>query len=233
MHNIIKWEEGWSGDEALRFVGTRCSEAGAPYASGKELEEDIPSDWFGALNSVAQKTEIGRLFCHDCFEDWRYGAIDDVASTKVAAAIRRLRARDDALEVLDLRNEGPLGWELAGVLGAAAGHSITLVSLDVASCEIGDRGCAALCTALLHGTAGVGGTTGPPYVQQLSEECPVPLSCCRVRRVAGRAVSDIRRGPHRHGLLILATAGHTGGLVGPLLLRKLGWLGASVVFVVL
>ena len=150
-------EEGWSGDEALRFVGTRCSEAGAPYASGKELEEDIPSDWFGALNSVAQKTEIGRLFCHDCFEDWRYGAIDDVASTKVAAAIRRLRARDDALEVLDLRNEGPLGWELAGVLGAAAGHSITLVSLDVASCEIGDRGCAALCTALLHGTAGVGG----------------------------------------------------------------------------
>ena len=84
-------------------------------------------------------------------------AIDDVASTKVAAAIRRLRARDDALEVLDLRNEGPLGWELAGVLGAAAGHSITLVSLDVASCEIGDRGCAALCTALLHGTAGVGG----------------------------------------------------------------------------
>ena len=50
-----------------------------------------------------------------------------------------------------------MGWELAGVLGAAAGHSITLVSLDVASCEIGDRGCAALCTALLHGTAGVGG----------------------------------------------------------------------------
>ena len=128
-------EEGWSGDEALRFVGTRCSEAGAPYASGKELEEDIPSDWFAALNSVAQKTEIGRLFCHDCFEDWRYGASDDVASTKVAAAIRRLRARDDALEVLDLRNEGPLGWELAGVLGAAAGHSITLVSLDVASCQ--------------------------------------------------------------------------------------------------
>ena len=43
-----------------------------------------------------------------------------------------------------------------GRFRAAAGHSITLFP-DVASCEIGDRGCAALCTALLHGTAGVGG----------------------------------------------------------------------------
>ena len=36
------------GDEALRFVGTRCSEARA-LGSGKELEEDIPGDWCEAL----------------------------------------------------------------------------------------------------------------------------------------------------------------------------------------
>ena len=35
-------EEGWSGDEALRFVGTRCSEAGAPYAYRKGVGRRYP-----------------------------------------------------------------------------------------------------------------------------------------------------------------------------------------------
>ena len=150
-------EEGWSCEEALNFVGDRASEAGRPFAGRGDLRAIIPEEWLHTLDTLAGKTHMGRLFCHDCFEDWRYGAIDDVSSTKVAAAVRRLRARDDALEVLDLRNEGPISVDLAGVLGAAAGHSMCLVSLDVASTNIGDKGCQALCTALLHGTAGIGG----------------------------------------------------------------------------
>jgi len=76
----------------------------------------LPDPWVAELEALAAETVVGRLFCADCFENWRFGAVDDVLSTRVAAAVRRLRARDAALEVLDLRGEGPLDGDAAGVL---------------------------------------------------------------------------------------------------------------------
>lgn len=123
--------EGWSAREAVAWVDRRGSE-GEPLLPGG-LANHTPAAWIAALEALAASTIIGRLFCADCFEDWRFGPVDDVASSRVAAAVRRLRARDPSLEVLDLRDEGPLDDQHAGVLGAAAGHAPNLTYLDLAA----------------------------------------------------------------------------------------------------
>ena len=111
-------EEGWASREALAFLGPRLCETSSLFAAedAGDIALALPDPWVAELEALAAETVVGRLFCADCFENWRFGAVDDVLSTRVAAAVRRLRARDAALEVLDLRGEGPLDGDAAGVL---------------------------------------------------------------------------------------------------------------------
>ncbi|KAJ1461674.1 hypothetical protein M885DRAFT_506738 [Pelagophyceae sp. CCMP2097] len=153
---------GLRAAEALRFVARKLTDEDAAMPDeGQDLAVDpsklVPCGWAELLQFDAERTVRGRLFCGECFEKWRFGAVDDVLSTKVQAALRRLRARDESLVSLELRDEGPLDSDAAGVLGAAAGYASALTSLDLASCRLGDAGAAALATSLANGCVGVGG----------------------------------------------------------------------------
>lgn len=122
------------------------------------LDDTLPEspEWRSAIASAADSTAIGRLFCEACFEEWKIGKVDDALSTRLDAAVSRLRARDPNLLTLDLRDEGPLSPDDAGLLGAASCRVTTLLSLDISGCGLGDLGCSAFTAALTHGS-GVGG----------------------------------------------------------------------------
>ncbi|KAH8058634.1 hypothetical protein JL722_5858 [Aureococcus anophagefferens] len=210
-------EEGWASREALAFLGPRLCETSSLFAAedAGDIALALPDPWVAELEALAAETVVGRLFCADCFENWRFGAVDDVLSTRVAAAVRRLRARDAALEVLDLRGEGPLDGDAAGVLGAAAGHALDLVSLDLSACGLGDAGAAAVATGLLHGTSGAA-RRRPSTVDLLGADdlifdgvaCPLTALDLSHNALSHRGARSLGRALRYHELLVSLDVAH-------------------------
>ncbi|KAJ8611843.1 hypothetical protein CTAYLR_005776 [Chrysophaeum taylorii] len=151
-------EEGrlWCAEMvAAAYVARRDGLAGAEILKALGLAPP-PMPWESVLRGVADASARGRLFCDECFQEWRGGRVDDALAGRAAAAVRRLAKRDPSLTALDLRGE-PFDVDTAAVLGAVAGHAIHLATLDVSGCGLGDAGASNLAAALSHGTQGVGG----------------------------------------------------------------------------
>ena len=65
----------------------------------------LPAPWRAALEEWATLHETGRLFCEECFDEWRHGDPDLITHELMPRAADRI-ARDDAsLVTLDARGE--------------------------------------------------------------------------------------------------------------------------------
>lgn len=123
--------EGLTGDEILAVL------------------PQLPSRWQEALVGTADANAIGRLFCNECFDEWRNSNTDnDTASTKqLVGANGESGIEDPARRFLDLKDEGLLDnhLDVADILGVRAKY---LTALDASGCGLDDDGCTRLVEGL-------------------------------------------------------------------------------------
>ena len=63
----------------------------------KHSLEKLPRPWREAPAAPAERHETGRMFCEECFDDWRHGEDEGVTGELVDRAAERLAEGDETL----------------------------------------------------------------------------------------------------------------------------------------
>ena len=113
----------------------------------KHSLEKLPRPWREALAAFAERHETGRMFCEECFDDWRHGEDEGVTGELVDRAAERLAEGDETLLALEHRGE-QLRVPGADKLAEALAVNATLTGLELSGNAVGDAGAAVVAAAL-------------------------------------------------------------------------------------